>query len=80
MPTSTRRPARSRSRRRRTSSAATLLSQAALQVHATLLGFHETEQATKFRQVVRERYPADAELIAALIARSRPGSPEGTAT
>jgi tetratricopeptide (TPR) repeat protein len=43
--------------------------QAALQVHGTLLGFHETEQATKFRQVVRERYPADAELMAALAAQ-----------
>src|SRR5262249_37291622 len=43
--------------------------QAALQVHGTLLGFHETEQAAKFRQAVRERFPADAELMAGLAAQ-----------
>ena len=42
---------------------------AALQVHATLLGFHESEQAAKFRQTVRERFPADAELLAGLAAQ-----------
>jgi hypothetical protein len=42
---------------------------AALQVHATLLGFHEREQAAKFRQTVRERFPADAELVAGLAAQ-----------
>jgi tetratricopeptide (TPR) repeat protein len=43
--------------------------QAALQVHATLLGFHETEQAARFRQAARERYPTDAELMAGLAAQ-----------
>jgi tetratricopeptide (TPR) repeat protein len=43
--------------------------QAALQVHATLLGFHETEQAAKFRQAARERFPADAEMMAGLAAQ-----------
>ena len=38
--------------------------QAALQVHAMLLGFHETEQAAAFRRTARERFPADAELMA----------------
>ncbi len=42
---------------------------AALQVHATLLGFHEAEQAERFRQVVRDRFPADAELMAGLAAQ-----------
>ncbi len=39
---------------------------AALQLHATLLGFHETEQAASFRQSVRQKYPADGELMAGL--------------
>ena len=42
---------------------------AALQVHAALLGFHEREQAAKFRQTVHERFPADAELMAGLAAQ-----------
>jgi tetratricopeptide (TPR) repeat protein len=42
---------------------------AALQVHATLLGFHEREQAASFRRMVRERFPADAELMTGLAAQ-----------
>ena len=42
---------------------------AALQVHGTLLGFLETEQAAQFRKSVRERFPADAELMAGLAAQ-----------
>ena len=69
VPTPTSRPASSRSRRPRTSFAGTPRLRPRLQVHATLLGFHEAEQAERFRQVVRDRFPADAELMAGLAAQ-----------
>ena len=43
---------------------------AALSVHALLLGFHEREQAAQFRETVRRQFPSDAELMVGLAAHS----------
>jgi tetratricopeptide (TPR) repeat protein len=43
--------------------------EAALSVHGTLLGFHESDQAARFRETVRQRFPAEAELMTGLAAQ-----------
>jgi tetratricopeptide (TPR) repeat protein len=43
--------------------------EAALQVHGLLLSYHEREQAAQFRETVRQRFPAEAELMAGLAAQ-----------
>ena len=53
--------------------------EAALQLHGLLLGFHESEQAAQFRASVRQRYPAEAELMAGLAAQLDQASEFGPA-